>query len=330
MILGALTHAAPRLRQPAAILGRMATGPGRRGAVAFFVTFGVCLVALAAALNIGWVVLNWREVVPLLLGVPVFAAIITGLILNTTFLVREIRRNEQHDAFVNAVTHELKTPVTSIRLHLETLKARDASISPEKRREFYEVMLEDSARLMQTIEQVLRTGQAGRTPLHKTRLDLRALAEECITLTRTRLHLPGEALRLAAPTAPGGEAGLLVLGDEEELRGAIMNLLDNAVKYSADVVDVSVEVTRTDGMAVLSVRDHGVGMPPGEDRRVFKRFYRIPGPLTQRVKGTGLGLFIVQSAAKRHGGRATARSAGPGQGSTFSLELPVAPPPSAA
>src|SRR6266446_6449181 len=99
----------------------MTVTPGRRGATAFFVVFCVCLVGLAAALNVGWVVLTWSEVVPLLLGVAVFAAIIAGLILNTTFLVREIRRNEQHDAFVNSVKHELKTPIASIRLYLETL-----------------------------------------------------------------------------------------------------------------------------------------------------------------------------------------------------------------
>lgn len=322
----ALAAAAPRLRQPTAMLGRMAVSPaGRRGAIAFFVTSCVCLVALAAALNVGWVVLNWREVVPLLIGVPIFAAIITGLILNTTFLVREIRRNEQHDAFVNAVTHELKTPVTSIRLHLETLKAREASISAEKRREFYDVMLDDSDRLLQTIEQVLRTGQAGKAPLHKVRFDLRALAEECVTLTRTRLHLAPEAVRLQLPTGP-----VDVLGDAEELRGAIMNLLDNAVKYSGDRVDVAVDVGTNDGLAILQVTDRGVGMPAGENTRVFKRFYRVPGPLTQRVKGTGLGLFIVQSAARRHGGRARAMSAGLGRGSTFRLELPLAPPVTAA
>src|SRR3954470_15094769 len=99
----------------------MSVAPGRRGAIAFFVTFGVCLVALAAALNVGWIVLTSRSVAPLLFGVTVFAALIAGLIVNTTFLVREIRRNEQHNAFLNAVTHELKTPVTSIRLHLDTL-----------------------------------------------------------------------------------------------------------------------------------------------------------------------------------------------------------------
>lgn len=317
-----MTHATLTQTAPWTILGRMATARGRRSAVAFFVTFGVCLVALAAALNVGWIVLNWRDVVPLLLGVPVFAAIITGLILNTTFLVREIRRNEQHDAFVNAVTHELKTPVTSLRLHLETLKAREQSITPEKRQEFYDVMLDDSARLMHTIEQVLRTGQAGQQALHPLPVDLRELAAECVALTHARLHLSDDAVRLV----PGRDTDLIVLGDAEDLRGAVMNLLDNAVKYSGERVDVEVDVYQTGSQAAVSVRDHGVGFDSSESKRVFKRFYRVPGPLTQRVKGTGLGLFIVHTTAKRHGGRAIARSEGPGSGSRFTLEVPLAKP----
>ena len=303
----------------------MSVAPGRRGAIAFFVTFGVSLVALATALNVGWIVLTWRQVAPLLLGVFVFAAIITGLILNTTFLVREIRRNEQHDAFVNAVTHELKTPVTSIRLHLETLLTREAAIPEAKRREFYTVMLEDSERLMQTIEQVLRTGQAGKTPLTLERHDLRGLAEECVEFTRTRRHLSDRAVRLVATAAP-----VTILADREELRGAIVNLLDNAVKFSGDQVDVEVDVRQDGDRALLCVRDRGPGLPPLEAKRIFRRFYRIPGPLTQRIKGTGLGLFIVQSAAKRHGGRAYAQSHGPGTGATFFLELPAAPSPAPA
>ena len=294
-------------------------GPGRRGAIAFFVIFGVSLVALAAALNVGWIVMTWSEVGKLLLGVLVFAAIITGLILNTLFLVREIRRNDQHDAFVNAVTHELKTPITSIRMHLETLMSRGAAVTPEKRAEFYGVMLEDTSRLLETVEQVLHTGQAGRTPLHLERHDLGALAEECVSFTRSRLHLPESALRLSPVTGT-----VEVLGDRNELRGAIVNLLDNAVKFSGEHVDVEVQVVQNGDRAFVKVRDRGPGLPPSEARRIFKRFYRVPGPLTQRVKGTGLGLFIVQSAAKRHGGMAYAESGGPGTGSTFYIELPAA------
>ena len=300
----------------------MSVAPGRQGVIAFFVTFCVCLVALAVALNVGWVVLTLREIVPLLLGSLVFAAIITGLILNTTFLVREIRLNEQHDAFVNAVTHELKTPVTSIRLHLETLKARGLAVDEAKRHEFYDVMLKDSDRLMHLIEQVLTAGQKGRASIQQVRVDLHALVDECITLSRSQRHLSPEALRLiSSPDHP-----IEVMGDPDHLRGAVLNLLDNAVKYSRENVRVEVEVCRgEEDLAVVRVRDQGIGIPPNETKRIFGRFYRTPWALTQRVKGTGLGLFIVAQTAKRHGGRAFAQSEGVGRGATFTLELPSAP-----
>ena len=131
---------------------------GRRRSVIFFTVFGICLVAIAVALNVSWIVLNWRMGVLAILGVILFCLIIAGMVLNTIFLVREIRRNEQHDSFLNAVTHELKTPVASIRLYLQTLQTRE--LDAEKRHEFYRIMLEDSDRLLHTIEQVLRAGSA--------------------------------------------------------------------------------------------------------------------------------------------------------------------------
>jgi signal transduction histidine kinase len=302
----------------------MSVAPGRQGVIAFFVTFCVCLVALAVALNVGWVVLTLREIVPLLVGSLVFAAIITGLILNTTFLVREIRRNEQHDAFVNAVTHELKTPVTSIRLHLETLKSRGQMVDDARRYEFYDVMLQDSDRLLHLIDQVLAAGRKGSVPFQQVRVDLKALAEECIGVTKLQRHLPDEALRMVGAPRESVE----VLGDPDHLRGAVLNLLDNAVKYSRENVRVQVEVGRAgQDLAMIRVHDQGIGIPPNETKRIFGRFYRTPWALTQRVKGTGLGLFIVAQTAKRHGGRAFAQSEGVGRGATFTLELPTAPSP---
>src|SRR5687767_9828171 len=129
---------------------------GRRRSVIFFTVFGICLIAIAVALNVSWVVLNWQMGVLAILGVIFFLLIIAGMVLFTVFLVREIRRNEQQDSFLNAVTHELKTPVASIRLYLQTLQTRD--LDEAKRREFYRIMLEDSDRLLHTIEQVLRAG----------------------------------------------------------------------------------------------------------------------------------------------------------------------------
>src|SRR5213592_3996836 len=94
----------------------------RTKAIAFFISLGTCLVALATALNVGWMIFHWRQVVPLVLGIVLFGLLIAGLVMNTIFLVREIRRNEQQDSFLNAITHELKTPIASIRLYLETLE----------------------------------------------------------------------------------------------------------------------------------------------------------------------------------------------------------------
>src|ERR1700732_5399646 len=129
----------------------------RRKTIAFFVALGVCLVALAVALNVGWIILNWRQGVLLFFGVLFFAAIILGLILNTGFLVREIKLNEQHDSFINAVTHELKTPITSIRLYLETLQRRE--VDEEQRRKFYSLMLMDTDRLLGSGEPGLWGGE---------------------------------------------------------------------------------------------------------------------------------------------------------------------------
>src|ERR1700687_4124968 len=131
----------------------------RRGKIVFFLSFGVVLAAVAVAVGFGWIIVNWREGAKLLLGAIFFGAIVTGLILNTSFLVREIRKNEQHDSFINAVTHELKTPLASIRLYLQTLERRD--VDEAQRHEFYQLMLVDTERLMGTVEQVLRAGAAG-------------------------------------------------------------------------------------------------------------------------------------------------------------------------
>jgi two-component system, OmpR family, sensor histidine kinase SenX3 len=293
---------------------------GRRKSIAFFITLGACLVALAMALNVGWILLNPREIALLVFGIIFFLLIITGLVLNTTFLIREIRRNEQHDAFINAVTHELKTPLASIRLYLETLKQRD--IDESKRQQFYDVMLADSDRLLQTVEQVLRAGQSGqrRRKINLRKVDIGELVRECVELTKVRYNLGPDAVRFAEAT--NGERPQ-VKADEDELRAAISNLLDNAVKYSVKDVQVSVEVAAIDAKEVaVRIADRGMGIPSAQLKRIFKRFYRVPGRVMARVKGTGLGLFIVSSVVKRHGGRVFAESEGLGKGSQFTIQLP--------
>jgi len=292
---------------------------GRRKSIAFFIALGIGLISVLLVLYIGYILLNWRTGILLVLGVLLLITIICGILLNTVFLVREIRRNEQHDAFINAVTHELKTPVASIRLYLETLQTRP--VDEDKRKEFYRIMLDDSDRLLATIEQVLRTGRAGSTShaLNLSRIEIAELVAGCVARARSMHHTSPEALQYR----PGPPA--MVQGDVDEVRAAVLNLIDNAIKYSGSEVRVTVETARADEKhVVVRVKDAGAGIPKDELQRVFKRFYRVPGTLASRVKGTGLGLYIVRSVAKRHAGRVWAESEGPGRGSTFVLQLPIA------
>ena len=294
---------------------------GRRRSVIFFTVFGICLIVIAVALNVSWVVINWRTGVLALLGGILSLLVVAGMVLNTIFLVREIRRNEQHDSFINAVTHELKTPVASIRLYLQTLQTRE--LEPAKRQEFYRIMLEDSDRLLHTIEQVLRAGSAGSrfSRGSRARVDLSEVMTECVALARTRFHLDPEALvfdqRIHGPRAN-------VMGDPHELKAAVWNLIDNAVKYSPSEVAIHVTLEEVDEGTRYAVRvsDRGVGIPQPELKRIFRRFYRSYSAPGARAKGSGLGLFIVRSVARKHGGKAFAESRGTGQGSTFTLLLP--------
>ncbi len=297
---------------------------GRRRSVIFFTVLGICLVALAVTLNVSWVLLNWRQGVLALLGFIFFLLIIAGMVLNTIFLVREIRRNEQHDSFINAVTHELKTPVASIRLYLQTLQTRE--LDDAKRREFYRIMLEDSDRLLHTIEQVLHAGSVASWPKlgrsARTRINLGELVGECVDLARTRFRLDGDALGFEQRIEP---RRAYVTGDTEELKAAVWNLIDNAIKYSPAPPRVQVLLEETDEQRLaVRVLDNGMGISRAELKRVFRRFYRIPGAVSRARGSSGLGLFIVRSVARRHGGKAFAESEGTGRGSTFTLLLPKA------
>ena len=290
----------------------------RRKAVASFIVLGCALVASTLALNITWII-HWRSVVPLAIGIVLFALIIAGLIVNTIFVVREIRRNEQYDSFINAVTHELRTPITSIRLYLETLQSR--RVTEAQQHEFYRHMHSDTDRLMNTVDQVLRAAETAqkRRERNWSPVDMPALLHECVELARTRHQLNAESLIESSSTAAGETT--LVLGDPEELRTAITNLLDNAVKYSTERVLIHAGVLVSGQEVLVRVSDQGVGIPPGDLKRIFKRFFRT-GRSRTRVKGTGLGLFIVLAILKKHRGSVMAESEGEGRGATITLRLP--------
>jgi len=294
-------------------------GTGRKRSIAFFIALGAGLILVIIVLYVGWVLLNWHRGILVFLGILLLALIIAGIVLNTTFLVREIRRNEQHDAFINAVTHELKTPVASIRLYVETLQTR--AVDEARRNEFYSIILADSDRLLGSIEQILRTGRVGsssRKP-HLVPMNLTEVVTECVARARILHRVVPESLEYR-PGPP-----LAIRGDRDEVQAAVSNLIENAIKFSSSDMHVQVSMSVSDGRyAEVRVKDRGPGIPQSELKRIFKRFYRIHGPIATRVKGTGLGLYIVRSVAKRHGGRAWAESEGPGHGSTFVIQFPMA------
>ena len=291
----------------------------RRRAIAFFVVLGVCLVLLAVGLNVGWIILNWREGVLLFLGVIFFALLIAGLIVNTSFLVREIRRNEQHDSFINAVTHELKTPIASIRLYLQTLQHRD--VDETQRHEFYRLMLDDTDRLMGTVEQVLKAGEAGhKRQDRRVPVDFSGLVRECVEVARTSHHLQPESLRYeqSVKRRRGGRAGRF----RRATHGGFERAGQCRQVFRRPSGNFRAPRTPDEKHVTLSVRDQGVGIPAEELKRIFKRFYRVSNRSLSHVKGTGLGLFIVRAIARKHGGRVFAESEGEGHGTTVVLELP--------
>jgi two-component system sensor histidine kinase SenX3 len=290
-------------------------------------TVGVSLIVVAVALTVGWLFLGSeqsraaREVqtarlVVYFFGTVLFLLLIAGLGLLVLLLLREVRLNERQSNFISAVTHELKTPVASLRLYLDTLQLRDL---PESRREdFYRTMRQDLDRLNTTINNVLNAAMYTDRPVVDPQpLDLAKLVRRSIDLTRTRHQLPVEAVSYQGP------ATLSLRGDAAALETALLNLLDNAVKYSKESVHVEVEVRSTgDGLATVRVRDHGMGMSRAHLAFIFNRFYRIGAEVRRSRPGTGLGLFIVKSVVRGHNGTISAESPGPDRGSTFTVTLP--------
>jgi signal transduction histidine kinase len=291
------------------------------------ITIGVGLIVVAVTLTVGWQILGQAEPqlrpgagtlrwVVYFLGSLLFLLLIGGLVLIVILLVREVRLNERQSNFVSAVTHELKTPVASLKLYLDTLRLRD--LDEGRRQEFYLTMEHDLERLHATINNVLNAAMYTERKVEDPQpVDLARLARRAIELTRRRHQLPVEAIRFEGPET------LLLMGNATGLETAVVNLLDNAVKYSKEKVEVEVDLRKNgDGQAHLRVRDSGIGMTRTHLRVVFKRFYRIGSEARRSRPGTGLGLFIVRSVVKGHGGTVMADSPGPDRGSTFTITLP--------
>ncbi len=299
-----------------------------RRSIGFPLAVGITLMVLALVLAVGWQVLVVGDLGPvtrgltavhwtfLILGSAFFVLIIVGLLLLIVWLVREIRLNQRQQAFLDAVTHEMKTPLASLRLYVETLGRHDPA--PDRRREFLGRMGEDVERLERTVNQVLIAARA----------DARAKAPDEVTDLTQLVAEVAEEIRGHYGLAPGAivlprRAPLPALGDPGELAVVVRNLLENAVKYSAPEVSIRVDLERVGDRVELVIADRGIGIAAADLGRIFDRFSRV-GRDVQRQAGLGLGLFIVWNLVRRNGGRVVARSEGLGRGSEFRVSLRAA------
>ena len=221
--------------------------------------------------------------------------------------------------FVATASHELRTPLAAVYGAARTLRRTDIEIPAEQHDRFLQIIVSETERLTAIVSQILLAGQLeeGRVDVTTAATDLRPLAES--VLDSARLRTPEQIeLRLEQ-----NGARAVALADEDKLRQVLVNLLDNAIKYSPDGGDVKVELAGGHGRVRLAVRDRGLGIPPGERERIFEKFYRLDPALTRGVGGSGLGLFISRELVARMGGSLTVRSQ-PGEGAVFVVDLPAA------
>ena len=231
---------------------------------------------------------------------------------------REFRLADLQSQFVASVSHELKTPLTAIRMFAETMQMGRAR-GRETESEYLETIVSECERLSRLVDDVLQFSKMERG--HKVYRfrpsDLASVVDSACRAMQYPVREQGIDLRtsIAEDMPP-------VRADRDALEQAILNLLSNALKYSGNSRLIEVELEREEREAAIRVTDHGVGIPAEEQERIFERFYRVQTTENQRIPGTGIGLALVEHTAKAHGGRVEVRSA-PGQGSAFTIYLPL-------
>jgi len=258
-----------------------------------------------------------RSIVATLVGI-LFVAILAGGFVVIRGVREEIALAAKKTTFVANVSHELKTPLTSIRMFAEMLRdGRQAD--PAKRQSYLDIMVSESERLSRLIDNVLDFSRPEKARTYsKAELDLDELVDDTLQGIRASLERDGFALSRAVRTA----AGLPVSVDAEAVKQVLLNLISNAVKYSAERRDIGVETVRDGDSAVVRVLDRGIGIAPRDARRIFREFYRVDDALASGRQGAGLGLTIASRIAQDHGG-AIAYSPREGGGSCFEVRLPL-------
>ena len=291
------------------------------------IALGAVTVALSIAMLVAWIVVilqnnaltyqvaqnTWL----LMAGILSLGIIMTVLVLFSVFLVRETLEIRRQDNFINSVTHELKSPLASIKLCLQTIDRPD--LHESQAQTLRAMMLEDVERLTIFIDDVLQASRLahGSQALSFSELDIVALAQSCGAMMCKRYHLDATAIDVSGP------ASVHLVTDKIALETVLLNLLDNAVKYSDAPVRVEVRITEDAQGVSIAVRDFGIGIAATHLKRLSQRFYRVPDPAVRSRRGTGLGLFVVASHVRGLGGRMDAKSAGRNKGAIFSVWLPA-------
>lgn len=294
---------------------------GYRRIVILLVSLVVVPTFLLVSLGVILLFLGEAQV-NVLMGILVMAlsgAAVTGVILVWVFVRREAGLSRLQSDFVSKVSHELKTPLTSIRLFSETLALRRGDASAEDK--CIQGLERETTRLQELIDRLLDWGrmESGRREFVIRETDLRSILETALDAFETFRH--HRSVDLSVDTPP---RSLSVLADRGAVSDALLNLLTNAFKYGGDPVKIRVAVEESGHFVRVKVTDNGAGIPAVEHKRIFQKFYRVDDRLSREREGSGLGLAIVKHVMKAHKGRVELDST-PGQGSTFSLLLPKAP-----
>jgi signal transduction histidine kinase len=252
-------------------------------------------------------------------GIAFFAVILIVVVLFSVFLVREILEVRRQQTFIDSVTHELKSPLASIKLCLDTLARPELSAS--QREHLRRMMLADVERLTIFVDDILEASRIsnGLRTQQWTTVNVTQLVQRCIEVMQRRYELDESAITAKVPE------GLTVHTDPTALETVLKNLLDNAIKYSTPPPRVTVEVRAEDAKHIdLEVRDQGIGIERSQLKRIFRRFYRVPSDDVYARRGTGLGLYVVAALVRNLGGRIAAHSDGYMRGTSMRVRLPVA------
>ena len=253
----------------------------------------------------------------LIIGLFLLVFILAGFYFIFIYLTRQININRLYETFIANFTHELKSPLASIQLYLETLQRRN--VPKEKQREFVDQMLNDTQRLKQVIDSILDISQIEQK---KKIFDLQpqpvqATIHSLITNCMERFKLNKESLIVK------GKVKGYWLVDQAAMQMAFSNLLDNALKYSPDLMPVTIRLLQEKQRFCIEFIDQGIGIEKEAQKHIFQKFYRVSAPYMPDIRGTGLGLYLVKEIIKAHFGQIAVKSEGINKGTTFRLCFPL-------